>query len=702
MARQESSAATSIDGFFQASILGLLASSFLAVAGSGYLDSATIVLGACAILLRAVLLIRGKRLQASVRQVIGAVVACLVFFPADALFLSHPTAAVVHLVCFAAGAKVVFSTSDRDHLWMALFSFAVLISAAMLSLSFAFLAAMVLYLACGVAALTSGEIRRSMRKAAVAARGTPGLAARLMVLAGSMAAGVLALSAGLFFLSPHAAGQMIGGLLFHRVVLPGFSRQITLGAIGGIKRSVRSVMHVRLYTQELPGNLKWRGGALTGFDGVNWFNPNPHETRLYTEDGRLDLVPPAARRPGHHIVYDVALDAIDSDALFFIGTPEHVEINAPYVVSSDLGSYRLDGRPRPGFRYEAYSLVEEPPESSPDVRPAPVLDYADRARCLQLPALDPRIPALARAMTAGDTGDLQKARAIEQRLRSGYAYSLDLPRQMPADPLADFLFKRKKGYCEHFASAMAVLLRTVGIPSRLATGFQSGVYNDLTGLWLIRAQDAHAWVEAWIPGHGWCTFDPTPPDTHSGFAASRLSLWADAAEGLWEEWIVGYDPNRQGSLMDRLQQKASRFGFRWFDSLTDAQSYWDSAPGRWVRRFGSRAAAVIAAGLVLWFAVPPIVRIGGIARRVKQVRLGHLHAGDAALLYGRMLQILRRRGFQKPPWFTPAEFAASLPPSAMGALVAEFTRAYNAWRYGGRTEAAPQLSVLLDQMRRVK
>jgi hypothetical protein len=462
-------------------------------------------------------------------------------------------------------------------------------------------------------------------------------------------------------------------------------------------------MHVRLFSQEPAGSLKWRGGALMAFDGANWSNPNVPSARLYTEDGRLDLIPTAYRRPGRTLVYDVSLDAIESEALFFAGQPQHVDLDVPYIESLEGGSYRLAERPRPGFRYEAYSRLEDPPESAALTNPPPVLESAERAHCLQLPRLDPRIPELAQAMSGEGKTDLERSRAIERGLRSNYAYSLELPRQRPEDPLADFLFVRKKGYCEHFASAMAILLRTLGIPTRLATGFQSGVYNDLTGLWLIRAQDAHAWVEAWIPGHGWTTFDPTPPDPHSRFnAASRLAIWADAAEGLWEEWIVSYDPKRQGSLMDRLQQSTSHFGFRWFDSLTDSKTYWDSAPGKWLRRFGLRILAAIALGVVLWFAAPPVLRIWGMRRRVKQVRLGHGHAGDAALLYRHLLQILRRRGYQKPPWFTPAEFAASIPPSATRSLVAEFTQIYNAWRYGGQIEAAPRLSVLLQELERTR
>ena len=114
---------------------------------------------------------------------------------------------------------------------------------------------------------------------------------------------------------------------------------------------------------------------------------------------------------------------------------------------------------------------------NPAVFETAVLGPDSRARNLELPKLDPRIPALARSITAGATTDLARARAIERHLRSDYAYSLEMPSREPADPLADFLFTRRRGYCEYFASSMAVMLRSIGIPARLATGFQNGIYN---------------------------------------------------------------------------------------------------------------------------------------------------------------------------------------------------------------------------------
>src|ERR1044071_8539312 len=105
-------------------------------------------------------------------------------------------------------------------------------------------------------------------------------------------------------------------------------------------------------------------------------------------------------------------------------------------------------------------------------------------------------------MTVGEMSSAGRARAIERRLRTEFGYTLELPKQEVRDPITYFLFTRKKGHCEYFASAMTIMLRTQGIPSRLVTGFQSGTFNPFTELFVIRASDAHSWVEAWLPRRG--------------------------------------------------------------------------------------------------------------------------------------------------------------------------------------------------------
>src|SRR5205823_3471619 len=134
------------------------------------------------------------------------------------------------------------------------------------------------------------------------------------------------------------------------------------------------------------------------------------------------------------------------------------------------------------------------------------------------------------------------------------------------DPLGDFLFVTRRGFCEYFASAMAVLLRTQGIPARVATGFQSGYYNDVSGTWVIRASDAHAWVEAWIEGRGWVTFDPTPPGVAPGSGnwlqskLKRMNMYLDAADTAWQQWVMAYNPGQQATLAFGFRDKLRALG----------------------------------------------------------------------------------------------------------------------------------------------
>lgn len=702
MARSDASAAVSVERFFQFSLLGLVTSGYLAVAGSGYLDTPTIALTGAGLLLRALLIAGLVRLELSERVVTLVTLSYIGFFSLDYFLLSRDfLTATVHLVFFLAVMKILTAQTNRDYLYTATIAFLELLAAAILSVNFNFFLFLAIFLLCGIATLTSAEIRRSLGRTpapprTILRRFHP----RLAVLAFSVTAGILLLTAGLFFILPRTADAALSRLAAHPIHLPGFSNEVTLGEIGEIKTSSRPIMHVRIFSRETLAGLKWRGAALTEFDGKRWSNPNPTTEAVVMERGHAKLTAPGAIPSVRHLGYHVELDAVDTDALFFAGIPETLDVRLPFVLRTNTGSYRLLQLPAPGFRYDAYSRLEEPPESSPPADAATVMGLIDRQRYLQLPTkeLDPRIPELARTFAAHAQSDLERARAIERRLRTDYGYTLELPQQEVHDPLAYFLFTRRKGYCEYFASAMTVMLRTVGIPSRLVTGFQSGVYNPISELWVVRAADAHSWVEGWIAGYGWTTFDPTPPDPDPSFALlTRIGFYVDAAQTFWRDWVVSYDVNRQGTLADRMEQGARRAGMHWFDSLTGLRTDW-VANG--VSRFGPAAGFLLLVAAALGILSPRLFRILRVRRRVRRVRRGQADSGDATLLYQRMLHIVRRRGYQKPPWFTPAEFAATLPRTGLGLAVTEFTATYNAWRFGGRTELAPRLSGLLDDLER--
>jgi transglutaminase-like putative cysteine protease len=695
---------SSVESFFQFSLLGLVASGYLAVAGSGYLDTPTIVLTATGLLLRGLLIYGFVRLDISERVSTLITISYTGFYLLDYFFLSREfLPATVHLVFFLAVMKILTAKTNRDHLYTAVIAFLELLAAAIISVNFNFFVFLALYLLFAMAALTSGEIRRSMSKVRATARaGFKRFHIRLAVLSVLVTTGILALTAGLFFLLPRTAEAAFSHLISHRIHIPGFSNQVTLGEIGEIKNTSRPVMHISVLTADIPGGIKWRGGTLVDFDGKRWMNPNPVRQRVGVENGQANLEPPGSRPAGRGISYTVEYDELETNALFFAGTPERaLYLHVPWVIRTEGGNYRLDGLPPgQGFRYEAYSVLEEPPETSPVRYPTPILSLEARERYLQLPLLDPRIPHLARAVAADASADLERARLIEHYLRSEFGYTLQLPSREMADPLAYFLFVRRKGHCEYFASAMAVMLRSLGIPARLATGFQSGIYNPISDLWLIRSSDAHSWVEGWIPGYGWTTFDPTPPDPNgSGMAfLTKLTLYMDAAETFWQQWVVGYDSVQQGSFVDRLQQGARRLGIRWFDSLNGVND-WGRRTRDWFRRYGLRILGAAVMAVWIWLALPPLARRLRVRLRVELARRGQASAGDATLLYERMLHLMRRRGYHKPVWFTPAEFASSLP-EEVGGAVAEFTSTYNALRFGGRTEVAPRLSALLQEIER--
>lgn len=704
MARAGANAAVAVERFFQLSLLGLVTSGYLAVAGSGYLDSATIALTAAGLILRALLVTGLLRFEIPERVVTAGTLAYIGFYPLDCFFFSQQFLdATVHLVFFLAVVKILSAKTNRDYLYTATIAFMELLAAAILSVNLNFFVFLALYLLCAIAAFTSAEIRRSMQRAGIVSRsGYRLFNFRLGGLTALITSGILVLTAGLFFLLPRTATAALRHLVSHQYHLRGFSNQVTLGQIGELKTSSTPIMHIRPYSKQFPPHLKWRGTALTNFDGKKWFNITQSSRPLPVEHGRVFLENDQQRRrkDGSRIVYRVDLNATDSDTLFVAGLPEVLNVRSQTVIRTATESYRLGFTPVGPFRYEVYSFLEKDPD--PLARADRSVPAAIRSRYLQLPELDPRIPALAQSLVAGTRSDYERAQAMAAHLRMNYGYTLELPSQQAPDPLSNFLFDRRKGHCEYFASAMTVLLRTAGIPARLVNGFQSGVYNPLSGLYVIRASDAHSWVEAYIGGRGWTSFDPTPPDLSgpSNSVLTRISLLFDAADTFWQEWVLGYDLGRQLTLAERMEQSSRHFGVHWLERLTQSMERARGQVGWWMRRYGILlliGGLLSCAGIV---AGPSFWRFWRLRAQLRRLRRGQASMSDATVLYRRMLSVVHRRGLDKPSWVTPSEFAASLPRSETGMLVNQFTFAYNALRFGGEAEAAPRLSALLEALER--
>jgi len=684
---------SAVERFFRFSLLGMLASGYFAAVSTGYLDFPTQAVTLAALALYTAKAGGWLRFELSNRLVAVLTLAYLGFYPLDYEYLSGAfPPATVHLVFFLASVKLLTAATDRDYAHLKIMAALGLLGAAVFSFSPSFFAFLALFLLFTVASLASGEVRRSAAGKDPAARsGLGSFGRRLGTTSFVLFAGILLVTAALFFVLPRTARAAMSGFFPGRYHLPGFTTEITLGEMGEIKQSSRPVMHIRSDTGESLQNQRWRGAELTTFDGRRWESPPEHDEFLTVDGGVLVLGAAPGNRRGHSTSYQVQLDEIAADTLFFAGTPETISINLPQVRKSRGGAFHVPRSPF-GIAYRVYSFL--PDESAPMIAPPPALDIAARRAALELPKLDPRIPELAQTLTADARTDEEIARTLERRLRHDYGYTLELLKTPVADPLAHFLFVRKKGHCEYFASAMAVMLRTLGIPSRVVAGFQSGVFNPVTDLQVVRASDAHSWVEAWISGKGWTTFDPTPADPHAAEAgfAGRIAFLFDAASQFWQDWVLSYDLERQAVLASRMQESGRKLHFPWIPAAWLPENLRDL----WIVAGALAMLAAMAAVAILYG--PVWARWWRDRRRVERVRRGEGHTSDATLLYQRMLAVLARRGFQKPPWLTPAEFARVLPVSETAVLVQELTAAYNAFRFGGERSAAPRMVQLLEQI----
>jgi transglutaminase-like putative cysteine protease len=682
----------SVERFFELALLGMVTAGFLAVAGSGILDLPTVGLVAAGLLLRALLVLRLWEFELPVQLMNVITLSYIGFFAVDFFWVSgRLLESTVHLVCFLAVVKVLTAQTNRDYAYTAVIALMELVAAAMLSNSLSFFAYLAVFLLCATSAFAGAEMRRAIRRQTVISGAGGGrLGLRLGILTTFVTAGILFFTVVLFVALPRTANAAFRRLRPAGYHLTGFSSEVTLGQVGEIQKDSQPVMHVKPYwhTAMLVSDLKWRGAALSHFDGKKWTDKSEDGKVMLPNRNPLTLADEAqrSRRDGTRLLYRVDLSLSDSDALFIAGIPEFLNIERARVVRTATDSFRLGALAGENIRYEVSSFV---PFGVQGVHAN--LSVGQRARYLQLPVLDPRIGELAKSW-AGDGGALSRAALVEKHLRTEFGYSLDMPKGMSGDPLADFLFARRKGHCEYFASAMAVMLRSLGIPARIANGFQSGTYNPVSEMYIVRASDAHSWVEAYDPVEGWVTFDPTPSAPRaSGYPLfTKAGMYLDAAETFWQEWVVNYDLGRQITLAGKLEERTRRIqmAWQWMDFelwKVRAKQY-----GVWVIGF-------VVLGVVLF-----VLRrsLPGLQFRGR-VRTGAVSAVEATILYERMLRSLKRRGFQKPPWFTPGEFAMTLPDSELANCVTEFTQGYQALRFGDGEGSGRQLEGLLERIERL-
>ncbi|HXT00098.1 MAG TPA: transglutaminaseTgpA domain-containing protein [Elusimicrobiota bacterium] len=488
---------------------------------------------------------------------------------------------------------------------------------------------------------------------------------------------------GLRRFNPFVASGM-DKLQIRSSAVTGFTDQVTLGNFGTLRRSPARAMRLRPEPAPAPGgvipDVYVRGAAFDVFDGRAWTKvPLDFRYRLVggrmlsTRGGRAlvrragDMMTfPSTGAPGP--LYQVELYPMQVSIVFTVGAPSEIDgvSGAAWYDHTDSvyasGSFSAGGR---------YRVVTAPPGAEP-TDGAEGLRARALARALILPD-DPggKEAALVARWTKGLTEPKAKADAIASRLRREYAYSLRSDGMHTS--LTDFLFTTRRGNCEYFATAAAILMRRAGIPTRLVTGFRASDWNEWGRFYDVRQSEAHAWTEAWLPERGWTLYDATPSESGLSAAADefsrRLDRWADMLQTRWYSSVIGYDQYSQRDAFLRLSFA------RFFERL---RLLLESG-------LGGALPWVLGAGLLGW----------------------GLRAAPAAFKktdeYERAERALARAGLKRRPWQTPREFAGDVARERPElAALTDLAEAHYRRRYSGAVADADErrrAAALLAQLK---
>jgi protein-glutamine gamma-glutamyltransferase len=479
----------------------------------------------------------------------------------------------------------------------------------------------------------------------------------------------------------------------------GFTEHVDLGGVGRLRSDPTIVMRVEVPSlpKEPPPRvaLYLRGAAFDTYKGKAWSRSSGGALRAEQRGRQVHLLryPDPVRDRTMHI----DLEPIEPPVVFL--PPEAVALtvsvqglaiidNIPQVTVGAEGSLTYKSPDDRGLRYEVTLASSDEPTS-------PLLAAAERSRYLAVPQdLPPSIAELAHSWI-GNTGDPRlEARLIEARLRKDYRYDVDSPSGAAKNPLYDFLFVSKRGHCEFYSTAMALMLRTLNVPTRNVTGFIGGTYNRFARSYAVRQGDAHSWVEVYLDDTGWTRFDPTPPANAAPQSdiTGLLAFVRDFVEATTQRWnrhVIGYDLKQQVSLLKSVH--------RGFSALRDR-------PGTLGKMLNSPRTTL--------FAVLGLIGAAYAAVWLNRRRKTQSPAARAATeretlarevveLYRQLEGALAARGVPRPTGTPPLAHALAL--AAMGHPVGEealaLTERYVAGRFGGVTLSAEERR---DYARRVR
>ncbi len=450
----------------------------------------------------------------------------IVFFTDSIMISGDVFLAVAHLTITFQALKSFDLKEPWDHLQVYFMSLLQLVIASDLTSSLTFGVVFVVFMVFLVTAMVLSHFLKEDALGRTGIRKPVLLISLLTILVTVMIFILIPRTSQRFFVKSHTKG----------IKTTGFSEKVDFGSIGEVKLDPTVVMRVEM-DRDFQA-LYWRGLALDYFDGRSWKNTREDKYRAErVDDGFLISKCDKSRTVEQRIF----LEPIDSDIIF--GLPKVCTVKYEgFSLSSDFGkSIYIRGKSSRRLKYSVYSIVGDSYEGTRN------------ERYLQLPGGVERIAALAREITSGagpDEQAEQKAALILKYLKNNYTYSLTTS-SPPAgvSPIEDFIFNTKKGYCEHYATAMALMLRCLNIPSRIVTGYFGGEKNEYGGYIIVRQSNAHSWVEALI-GDRWETFDPTPAASEP--QPSTIALFMDSLQLNWSRYVVGFSSIDQRKIISGM------------------------------------------------------------------------------------------------------------------------------------------------------
>jgi len=483
--------------------------------------------------------------------------------------------------------------------------------------------------------------------------------------AGVLLAQSVPLTLVLFLLFPRVPGPLWGLPRDAFAGVSGLSDTMTPGSLSSLVLSDAVAFRVRFESQ-IPRakDLYWRGPLMWDFDGRTWST----QSFVYTA--------PGIEAEGDTVAYEVTLEPHNRRWLFALDLPAVAPPRS--VVSTDYQLYSVQPVNN-RLRYEMTSFL--------NARFGETEGRFALNRALQLPPrFNPRAQELGRALRQKHADEEGIIGEMLGMFRRNFVYTLEPP-LLGEHSVDEFLFSTRSGFCEHYASSFAVVMRAAGIPTRIVTGYQGGEVNVLGNYLIVRQADAHAWTEVWLRNRGWVRVDPTfavaPVRVDTGISAAvprtdplplmvrapyeflrQARLTWDYMANAWNQWVLGYTPERQRSLLANV-------------GMDDAT--WEKLT----------AILFVLAGIIV--AMFTALALRQMTSRVRD---------PVKIAYQRFCDKLRRKGLSRAPAEGPVDYARRVERQRpeLAPAVDAITRLYVALRYGAESGTA----ALIELQRRVR